>query len=190
MKKLTQNQLTGQRGELQVADRSLAMGFAFDGRNRLETGIDGFLELRNPQIWQTLARWIGAQVKTTDGGVYVHEDDNGFEYLLKPDDLAYWRGSNIPVIIVLVRLSDNSMYWKPVDAGSAAEPRRLGFDKAQDRFDKTAADRIAALCIARDRLRSHVPPLPAGEACLLTNGRMCPARRESESATPETQLSH
>ncbi len=168
MKKLTQNQLTGQRGELQVADRSLAMGFAFDGRNRLETGIDGFLELRNPQIWQTLARWIGAQVKTTDGGVYVHEDDNGFEYLLKPDDLAYWRGSNIPVIIVLVRLSDNSMYWKPVDAGSAAEPRRLGFDKAQDRFDKTAADRIAALCIARDRLGSYVPPMQSGEAVHLT----------------------
>ena len=56
-------------------------------------------------------------------------------YLLKPDDLAYWRGSNIPVILVLVRLSDNSMFWKPVDAGSAVEPRRLRFDKAQDRLD-------------------------------------------------------
>ena len=90
------------------------MGFAFDGRNRLETGVDGLLELRDPQTGQTLAQWIGAQVKTTDKGAYVHEDDDGFEYLLKPDDLAYWRGSNIPVILVLVRLSDNSMFWKPV----------------------------------------------------------------------------
>jgi hypothetical protein len=34
VKKLSQNQLTGQRGEHLVADRTLAMGFAFDGRNR------------------------------------------------------------------------------------------------------------------------------------------------------------
>ena len=172
MKKLCQNQLTGQRGELLVADRTLAMGFAFDGRTRLETGIDGFLELRDQQTGQTLANWIGAQVKTTDGGAYTHEDDNGFEYLLKADDLEYWRGSNIPVIIILVRLSDNSMYWKPVDAGMMAEPRRLQFDKTQDRFDKSAADRIAALCIARDRLGSYVPPMRSGEAAHLTMVRV------------------
>lgn len=168
MKKLSQNQLTGQRGELLVADRTLAMGFAFDGRNRLETGIDGFLELRDQQTGQTLARWIGAQVKTTDAGDYVHEDDNGFQYLLKPDDLAYWRQSSIPVIIVLVRLSDNSMYWKSVDAGNAAEPRRLHFDKTQDKFDRSAADRIAQLCIDRDKLGSYVPPMQTGEAAHLT----------------------
>jgi hypothetical protein len=148
------------------------MGFAFDGRNRLETGVDGLLELRDRQTGQTLAQWIGAQVKTTDKGAYVHEDDDGFEYLLKPDDLAYWRGSNIPVILVLVRLSDNSMFWKPVDAGSAVEPRRLRFDKAQDRFDQSAGDRIAAMCIARDRLGSYVPPMQSGEAAHLTMVRV------------------
>jgi len=172
VKKLSQNQLTGQRGELLVADRTLAMGFVFDGCNRLETGIDGFLELRDPQTGQTLAKWIGTQVKTTDEGAYIHEDDSGFEFLLNPDDLAYWRGSNIAVIIVLVRLSDNSMYWKPVDAGIAAEPRRLRFDKAQDRFDRSAADRIAALCTARDCLGSYVPPMQSGEAAHLTMARV------------------
>lgn len=172
MKKLSQNQLTGQRGELLVADRTLAMGFAFVGCNRLETGIDGFLELRDRQTGQTLAQWIGIQVKTTEGGAYIHEDDNGFEYLLKPDDLAYWRGSNVPVFIVLVRLSDHSMYWKPIDEGSSAEPRRLRFDKRRDQFDKSAADRIAALCIACDRLGSYVPPMQSGEAAHLTMVRV------------------
>jgi hypothetical protein len=172
LKKLSQNQITGQRGEFLVGDRTLAMGFGFDATNRLETGIDGFLELRDPQTGQTLARWIGAQVKTTDSDAYVREDDAGFEYLLKPDDLTYWRGANIPVIIVLVRLSDSSMYWKPVDAGIAGEPRRLQFDKAQDRFDKNAADRVAALCIDRDRLGSHVPPMQSGETVHLTMVRV------------------
>ncbi|HEV2550126.1 MAG TPA: DUF4365 domain-containing protein [Stellaceae bacterium] len=169
MKTLSQNQLIGQRGEHLVAERTLSMGFAFNGCNRLETGIDGFLELRDPQTGRTLAQWIGAQVKTTDTGPYAYEDADGFEYLLKPDDLAYWRqGSNIPVIIVLVRLSEGSMYWKPVDAGAVAEPRRLRFDKAQDRFDKSAADRIASLCIARDRPGSYVPPMQSGEVAHIT----------------------
>ena len=172
MKKLTQNQLTGQRGELRVAERTLGMGFNFDIRNRLETGVDGLMELRDPRTGQTLAKWLGAQVKTTEVGTYVHEDDSSFEYLLKPDDLAYWRGSNIPVIIVLVRLSDDSMYWKPVDAGTDKEQRRLRFDKAADRFGKAAADRIAALCIDRDRLGSFVPPMQSGEVVHLTMVRV------------------
>ncbi len=172
MKKLSQNQLAGQRGEHLVAERTLAMGFAFDSRNRLETGIDGILELRDPQTGQTLANWIGAQVKTTDSGAYTYEDESGFEYLIKADDLEYWSGSNIPVILVLVRLCDNSMFWKAVDTGSLSEPRRLRFDKTQDRFEKGAADRIAALCVARDRLGSYVPPMRSGEDVHLTMVRV------------------
>lgn len=172
MKQVSKSQITGQRGELLVADRTLAMGFIFDERNRLETGIDGTIELRDPVTEQTLAQWIGAQVKTTDSDRYSYEDDAGFEYLLKPDDLAYWRGANIPVIIILVRLSDASMYWKPVDAGQLTEPRRLRFDKAADRYEKSAADRIAALCIDKNRLGSHVPPMLTGEPVHLTMVRI------------------
>lgn len=168
MKKLSQNQLLGQRGELIVADRTLAIGFVFDGRNRLETGVDGFLELRDPQTGQTLAKWIGVQVKTTEAGSYAYEDQNGFEYLIKPGDLAYWQGANIPVILALVRLSDNSIFWKPIEIASSAEPRRIRFDKTQDAFEKAAADKIAALCIARDRLGSYVPPMQSGEDAHLT----------------------
>jgi hypothetical protein len=167
-KVVTQNQMNGQRGEHLVAERSMAMGMNFDGRNRLEAGVDGFIELRDPATRQMLARWIGVQVKTTADGSYTSEDETGFSYLLKPEDLEYWRASNIPVIIVLVRLSDNSMYWKPVGDGLPTEPRRLVFNKAADKFDVSAADAIAALCIDRHRLGSHVPPMQSGEPMHLT----------------------
>jgi hypothetical protein len=163
MKKLSNNQVIGQRGEWLVGDRALAMGFSFDVRDRLETGIDAFLELRDRQTGRMLANWIGVQVKTTEAGLYSHEDDRGFDFLLKPDDLEYWRSSNIPVIIVLVRLDRGDMYWKHVEEGQSNEPRRLRFDTAADRFDRDAADRIAALCVERDRLGSYVPPMRSGE---------------------------
>ena len=41
MKKLTANQLIGQRGEFLVAELAMALGFALDVRSRLETGVDG-----------------------------------------------------------------------------------------------------------------------------------------------------
>ena len=170
-KRLSQNQITGQRGEFLVADRTLAIGFVFDIRNRLETGIDGLLELRDPVSRETQARWIGVQVKTTESAAYAREDAAGFEYLLNPDDLAYWSRSNIPVIVVLVRLSDQTMFWKHVDGGGP-EPRRLRFDKMEDRYEPAGADRIAALCVERDRLGSFVPPMLAGEPGHLTMLRL------------------
>jgi hypothetical protein len=163
MKKLTANQLTGQRGEFLVAERAMAMGFAFDVRSRLETGIDGMLELRDPKTGRMLAQWIGAQVKTTDSASFSREDERGFDYLLNFEDLEYWRGANNPVILVLVRLDGNEMYWKVVDPAPSAEPCRIHFEKANDRFETGAADRIAALCISRDKLGTYVPPMLEGE---------------------------
>lgn len=42
---LTPNQMLGQIGEAAVRHRFLDMGFQFDGRVRLETGIDGIAEV-------------------------------------------------------------------------------------------------------------------------------------------------
>lgn len=64
-KRPSQNQINGQCGELLVADRTLAMGFVFHTLNRLEAGVDGVMELRDPLTQAMLGRWIGVQVKTT-----------------------------------------------------------------------------------------------------------------------------
>jgi hypothetical protein len=163
MPKLTDNQLIGQRGEALVAERAMTMGFAYEMRGRLETGVDGMLELRDPKTGTMRAQWIGTQVKTTESGTYSGEDDQGFDYLLDTGHLEYWRAANIPVILVLVRLDSSEMYWKVVDPTPSAEPRRVHFEKATDRFEPEAADRIAALCISRDKLGTYVPRMLEGE---------------------------
>ena len=70
MKQLSLSQLIGERGELLAGERAMSMGFAFDQKGRLETGVDGMLELRDPRTGRMLAKWIGAQVKTTENGRY------------------------------------------------------------------------------------------------------------------------
>lgn len=167
MKKITDAQLNGELGETLVKARFLRLGHVFEGRGRLETGIDGTIEFRDPVMQQMLGKTIGVQVKTRAGGQYTNETEAGFEYLLRTVDLEYWRGSNLPVIIVLFRRSDDSYYWKSVEAGAASEERRLVFDKAADRLDHTSLDCLAHLAVERGRLGSFVPPMRTGESAHL-----------------------
>jgi Domain of unknown function (DUF4365) len=122
-KTITSNQLLGEIGEAAVRLRFLNMGFQFDGRSRLEAGVDGIAEVMDQG--KPLARMIAVQVKATESSRYTSEDETGFSYLLRPDDLTYWRGSNLPIILVLYRKSDKTYFWKEVGVDIKGEERRL-----------------------------------------------------------------
>jgi hypothetical protein len=163
-KKITPNQLLGEIGEAAVRLRFLTIGFQFDGRSRLEAGIDGIAEVMDNG--RPLARMIAVQIKATESSRYGSENESSFTYLVQPDDLAYWRPSNLPVILVLYRKSDNTYFWKQVDARSS-EDRRLKFDKTLDVLDANAVDRLAALTVPKAGFGYYVPPLGGGEEALV-----------------------
>jgi Domain of unknown function (DUF4365) len=149
IKRITDNQILGELGETAVKKIVLEMGFLYEQRGRLEAGTDGLIELRDPHIGTPLGKLLGVQVKATADGGYVRETEKQFEYLLKPEDLAYWRTTNIPVIIVLWRQSDGSAYWKDVSDSVRGDERRLKLNKQNDVFDKSCVDRIGNLTIDR-----------------------------------------
>lgn len=161
-KTITSSQLLGEIGEAAVRLRFLTMGFQFDGRSRIEAGIDGIAEVMDNG--RPLARMIAVQVKATDSSHYASEDEVGFTYLLRPDDLQYWQGSNLPVILVLYRRCDDTYFWKAVEAG---EDRKLHFDKQADVLDANAVDALAALTVPKAGFGYYVPPLGGGEEALV-----------------------
>lgn len=166
-KTITNNQLLGELGETAVRKLVLEMQFIYESRGRLEAGTDGIIELRDPKSGAPLGRLLAVQVKSTENGRYIRENDSGFEYLLKPDDLKYWRTSNIPVIIVLWRKCDETAYWKDVTDCVKGDERRLKFDKNADVFDGLCADRIGALTIDRRTPGVFLPPLNQGENAII-----------------------
>lgn len=165
VKNLTSSQLLGEIGETAARLRFLSIGFQFDGRSRLESGIDGIAEVM--VNGQPLARMIAVQVKATDSAIYTAETQQGFSYLLRSKDLEYWRGSNLPVIIVLYRRSDETFYWQEVQRGSTNDDRKLWFDKQRDVLNETAVDRLAALTVPKAGFGYYVPPLGGGEEALV-----------------------
>jgi hypothetical protein len=166
-KRITSNQMLGELGETVVKKLVLEMQFLYDPRGRLEAGTDGLIELRDPRSGSPLGKMLGVQVKSTENGSYIRETTGSFEYLLKPEDLRYWRTSNIPVILVVWRQSDGSAFWKDVTDSVKGEARRLKFDKQTDIFDIRAADRIGALTIDRQTPGVHLPPLNQGEGAII-----------------------
>lgn len=183
-KTITPNQILGEIGETAVRLRFLSIGFQFDSRSRLEAGIDGIAEVMDNG--QPLARMIAVQVKATESSTYSSEDDQGFTYLLRSKDLNYWSGSNLPVIIVLYRKSDESFYWQEVPSGFTEGERRLRFSKDGDVLNRDAVDRLAALTVSKTGFGYYVPPLGGGEEALVN---ILPVKLPSEifvTSTPHT----
>jgi hypothetical protein len=166
-KVVTDNQVLGELGETAIKKIVLETGFIYEHRGRLEAGTDGLVELRDPRSGAPLGKMLAVQVKSTDAGKYIREDERGFEYLLKPDDLKYWRTSNIPVVIILWRKCDQTSYWKEVTDCVRGEERRLRFDKRADVFDASCGDRLGELTIDRRTPGVFLPPLNHGEGAII-----------------------
>jgi len=166
-KRITNSQVLGELGETAVKKIVLEAGFIYEHRGRLEAGTDGLIELRDPRSCAPLGKMLAVQVKSTDSGQYIREDDRGFEYLLQPNDLKYWRTSNIPVVIVLWRKSDETAYWKDVTDCVKGDERRLKFDKCDDVFDSKCGDRLGSLTIDRRTPGVFLPPLNQGEGAII-----------------------
>lgn len=164
-KQITANQILGEIGESAVRNRFLTLGFQFDGRSRLEAGIDGIAEVMDRG--QPLAKMIAVQVKATESARYASETKVGFTYLLRQADLDYWRPSNLPVIIVLYRRSDDSFYWKEIPRGTDEADRHLRFDKTLDALDASCVNRLAGLTVPKAGFGYYVPPLGGGEEALV-----------------------
>jgi hypothetical protein len=168
-KTITQNQITGEHGATLVKAQAHAMGFLYTVNGPVEAGVDGLIETRDKQTGRVGARFVAVQVKTTDAQRYTAETDSSFEYLCEPEDVAYWQLGNLPVIIVLVRLSDKSLFWKQAPIkGSPVDPetRRLRINKATDRFDLAAGDAIAALAVDQAEPGVWLPPSRQPDALL------------------------
>jgi Domain of unknown function (DUF4365) len=158
-KRITNQQLIGDQGVAMARKLIGEMGFVFYETGQVEAGIDGLLELRDAD-GTVRGQFLAAQIKAREKGAYTAETDEGFEYLCRPEDFEYWSGSNLPVIVILARLQDSSVYWKQVERGiveGSAANRRLILSKANDRLGPAASSAIAQLAIDRAAPGTFLP---------------------------------
>jgi hypothetical protein len=113
------------------------------------------------------AQYVMAQLKTKDDGTFNQESASSFLWSVDHRDLEYWLGSNPPVILVVVRLSDRLMVWKSIqDYFSTPDKRtshKILFGKTQDALTTSSAPALAALVASFGRPGVMVPAMRAEE---------------------------
>src|SRR3954453_5319562 len=152
-KKITNNSILGQRGVNLLEQCVLAMGFVWHPTNQaVEAGIDGYIELRNPESEQALNLIVAAQSRAlTD---FSGETADSFTYTCKERDIDYWLQGNLPLILVVSRPDTREAFWVNVRQYfgdlAARQSRKVVFSKARDRLDVTARSRFFDIARPRD----------------------------------------
>lgn len=164
---ISDSQIIGERGRHLVSERILAVGLSFHPPGALDAGIDGFLELRDLETGEVRAQFVPAQIKTQAEGPFPRETVTSFTYIPKSRDLDYWLQANVPVILIVARLSDGLIVWKSVQEWFAAPEHRVSrsieFDVRQDALTVEALPALAELVASFARPGLMVPPMRAPE---------------------------
>ena len=153
-KRISQQQITGQQGVNLVEREVLAMGFAWHPTNQaLDAGIDGIIEVRDPETGEATNNIIQVQVKATTRK-WTYESSDEFTYRCRPEDIEYWTRGNAPVILIAVRPDGDEAYWAHVQDAFADKGRsddlHIRFNKQTQRFDRNAARGLLRLAVPRD----------------------------------------
>jgi len=150
-KRITREQILGEQGVKLIGRRFLDLGFPWHPTNApLDAGIDGFVELRDPQTGEASNSWIAVQSKARTH--LERESDESFEFTCTARDLEYWRRGNMPVLLVVSRPDTEEAWWVSVKDyfrdTAKQNARRIIFDKAENRLEDGVRVELLALAQA------------------------------------------
>jgi hypothetical protein len=148
-KRITNAQVLGEKGVTLISRRLLDMGFLWHPTNApVEAGIDGFIELRDPETGDVANTWVAVQSKARSK--LDKETDSSFEFVCSKKDLEYWRHGNMPVILVVSRPDTEEAWWVPVKEyfadATRASSRKILFDKTANALAGTTQPDLLSLC--------------------------------------------
>jgi hypothetical protein len=151
-KRLIAAPIVGEQGAALAKLLTLEMGCPWHETNSLlETGVDAWIELRDPSTGEMLNRWIAAQSKAHEGP-FRDEDDSSFTFEFEHRDLIYWLQGNMPVILIVSRPADREAWWRPISHSierGEGEKVKLKFDKQRDKYGLNSYQALRTLATER-----------------------------------------
>ena len=161
-KKIPANVMCGQSG-VSLVERIVQdqIGFVWRPTPLFDSGIDGTIEIRDPETGAVSNSLVQVHIKATSKP-FQAETATGFDYLCEADDLAYWLQGNMPVILVVCRPDTEEAYWVSVKDyfrdPDTRKSRKVRFDKERDRLGVECRRRLIALAVPPDAGFYLAPP--------------------------------
>ena len=151
-KRIHRNDVTGQRGINLIEKATFDMGFIWYSTG-LEAGIDGYIEIRDPETGIVTNCIVQVQSKATLTALGT-EDSEEFSYSCDEADLKYWLAGTAPVILIRSNPDTGEVYWASIKERFASNEirnaRTIRFNKKRDVFDARARESLVALAVPKD----------------------------------------
>src|SRR2546422_9021011 len=143
-KSISRQGLLGQQGVNIIEHVVLAMGSRWTPSGPNEVGIDGYIELFDPNSHVPLGKTIAVQSKAVTD--FHNDSPDSFDYWCDRTDLDYWLTGNMPVVLVVSRPASREAYWISVkeyfQAPGAEQTTRLHFSKTTHGFTPAALPQL------------------------------------------------
>ena len=146
--------LAGQQGVNFIERITLEMGSRWTASGPNEVGIDGYIELFDPNSRQALGVTFAVQSKVVTA--ITDPSKQSFDYWCDANDLEYWLNGNTPVILVVsnpvaheaywISIKDHFRNWKENDS------TRITFVKSDRRFDVGSFRHLLAVAAPKSGL--------------------------------------
>ena len=174
-KTISSQGLTGQRGVNFIERIVLEMESRWTPSGPNEVGIDGYIELFDPNSHLPLGLTVAVQSKVVTAA--AGDPKPTLDYWCDANDIEYWLNGNTPVVLVVSSPTSNEGYWISVKdyfkEWTPTSSTRVTFIKGQHRFSADSFRQLveiaapkAGLYLAPSRcqetLHSNLLPL---EAC-------------------------
>ena len=118
------------------------MGYLFYETGGVEAGVDGFIEIRDPETAEVSNQTIQFQCKATTKRL-PGDGETVFHWPCSDKDIRYWSFGTMPMILIVVDVKYDKAYWKDLRAWFFSDENRTArkviFDKEADEFNADAA---------------------------------------------------
>lgn len=150
--------LSGQQGINLIERVVLQMRSRWTPSGPNEIGIDGYIELFDPNSRQALGVTLAVQSKVVSAIGDAAKPT--FDYWCDANDIEYWLNGNTPVILVVSNPATDEAYWVSIKAWFKGwklnDPTRVTFVKNERRFDANSLRQL--LTIAAPKRGLYLAP--------------------------------
>jgi hypothetical protein len=194
--------LTGQGGVNFIESIVLEMGSRWTPSGANEVGIDGYIELFDPNSHQALGLTLAVQSKVVSA--IGNDSKPSVDYWCDANDLEYWLNGNTPVILVISNPASREAYWISIKDyfkdWTAASPARVTFVRSQHRFSQESFRHFVAVAAPKpglylaptrceETLQTNLLPLKACPPRIFIAGTDCRTPRDIWTLLRKTELS-
>ena len=146
--------LAGQQGVNFIERITLEMGSRWTASGPNEVGIDGYIELFDPNSRRALGVTFAVQSKVVTS--ITDPSKQSFDYWCDANDLEYWLNGNTPIILVVSNPVAHEAYWISIKSHfpnwKQNDSTRITFVKSDRCFDVSSFRQLLAVAAPKSGL--------------------------------------